>query len=113
MPMPEDSYCNCWLSVIQLAEDCPVKPMGIMQALEEDDVESRPVWKPMHLQPVFAECDFISQVEDLRILYQDTGADSSISGQIFARGLCLPSDSKMTEEDLQRVCKVIKGCFGC
>lgn len=111
MPMPEGTYCNCWLSVIQLAADCPVKPMDIMRALEDDDVESRPVWKPMHLQPVFAECDFISQVEDLHVLDDETGADSSVSGQIFSQGLCMPSDSKMTDEDLQRVCRVVKKCF--
>lgn len=111
MPMPAETRCNCWLSVIQLAADCPVNPMDIMRALEKDDVESRPVWKPMHLQPVFAECDFISLVEDLYVLDENTGADTSISGQIFARGLCMPSDSKMTEEDLQRVCEVVRGCF--
>ena len=108
MPMPRDIYCNCWLSVIQLAVDCPVKPKDIMQALEEDDVESRPVWKPMHLQPIFADCDFVSQVQDLCILEEESGADSSVSGQIFAQGVCMPSDSKMTDEDLQRVCGVVR-----
>ncbi len=108
MPMPQDTYCNCWLSVIQLAVDCPVKPKDIMQALEEDDVESRPVWKPMHLQPIFAECDFVSQVQERCILDEECGADSSISGQIFAHGICMPSDTKMTDEDLQRVCKAVR-----
>lgn len=108
MPMPQDTYCNCWLSVVQLAVDCPVKPKDIMQALEEDDVESRPVWKPMHLQPIFAEYDFVSRVQELCILDEECGADSSVSGQIFAHGICMPSDTKMTDEDLQRVCKAVR-----
>lgn len=111
MPMPQEAYCNCWLSVIQLAEDCPVKPKDIMRALEEDDVESRPVWKPMHLQPIFAECDFVSQVQELCTLDEESGADSSVSGQIFAHGICMPSDTKMTDEDLQRVCKVVRKLY--
>ena len=108
MPMPEGTDCNCWLSVIQLAEDCPVKPKDIMRALEEDDVESRPVWKPMHLQPIFSGCDFVSQVKDIYISEEESGADSSVSGQLFAHGVCMPSDSKMTDEDLQRICKAVR-----
>lgn len=108
MPMQEDAYCNCWLSVIQLDGSCPVKPMDIMKALEADDVESRPVWKPMHLQPVFADCDFVSAADDLHITDGTTGADNSISGQLFAHGVCMPSDSKMTDADLERVCNVVR-----
>lgn len=108
MPMQDEVYCNCWLTTIQLAEDCKVKPLDIMVALEEDDVESRPVWKPMHLQPVFAECDFISEVEELHIVDEETGADNSVSGQLFEHGVCMPSDSKMTDEDLERICTVVR-----
>ena len=75
---------------------------------EQDDVESRPVWKPMHLQPVFAGCDFISLVGELQVVDKETGADNSVSGQIFGHGVCLPSDSKMTDEDLERVCNVVR-----
>ncbi len=111
MPMPEGTYCNCWLSVMQLDEECPLTPLDIMRALEEDDVESRPVWKPMHLQPVFADCDFVSLMPHLHIRDEQMGADSSISGQLFAHGICLPSDSKMTDEDLQRICEVVQGLW--
>ncbi len=111
MPAPQGTHCNCWLSVIQLDEDCRVKPMDIMKALEDDDVESRPVWKPMHLQPVFSDCDFISLAGDLCIVDHETGADNSISGQIFEYGVCMPSDSKMTEEDLQRICGTIRALW--
>lgn len=108
MPMLEDTYSNCWLTTIQLDDDCKVKPIDIMKALEEDDVESRPVWKPMHLQPVFADCDFVTEVEGLHIVDEEMGADSSVSGTIFRRGVCMPSDTKMTDEDLNRVCEVVR-----
>jgi dTDP-4-amino-4,6-dideoxygalactose transaminase len=73
-------------------------PEKIRLALEKENIESRPIWKPMHLQPVFAGRDFIS-VEG------DVGAD------IFERGLCLPSDIKMTEEEQNEVIDIIKSCF--
>ena len=58
-------------------------------------VECRPVWKPMHMQPVFAKCDFIKV------------ADKAVSEDLFTRGVCLPSDTKMTEEEQNRVIKTI------
>lgn len=108
MPMVEDTRSNCWLTSIQLDAECKVKPLDIMIALEEDDVESRPIWKPMHLQPVFSDCDFVSLVEELHVVDEETGADNSISGEIFERGVCMPSDSKMSDEDLERVCDVVR-----
>lgn len=108
MPMREETRSNCWLTSIQLTPECKVKPLDIMKALEEDDVESRPIWKPMHLQPVFADCDFISDVEELHVVDEETGADNSISGQLFEHGVCMPSDSKMTDEDLERICTVVR-----
>lgn len=112
MPMMEGTKSNCWLTSIQLDGDCKVKPLDIMMALDDDDVESRPIWKPMHLQPVFARCDFVSLEEELHIINQETGADNSVSGQIFEHGVCMPSDSKMLEEDLGRVCNVIRKLWG-
>lgn len=108
--MPENNgvHMNCWLSTIQLMEESPVRPVDIMKALEEDDVESRPVWKPMHLQPVFKECDFISDVERLEIVDEELGADNSVAGTLFRNGVCLPSDTKMTEEDLERIKQVVR-----
>lgn len=108
MPMMEGTKSNCWLTSVQLDDGCKVKPLDIMLALEEDDVESRPIWKPMHLQPVFAECDFISLEAGLHVVDEETGADNSVSGQIFEHGVCMPSDSKMTDEDLERVCDVVR-----
>lgn len=108
MPMMEGTKSNCWLTSVQLDDGCKVKPLDIMLALEKDDVESRSIWKPMHLQPVFAECDFISLEAELHVVDEETGADNSISGQIFEHGVCMPSDSKMTDGDLERVCDVVR-----
>lgn len=112
MKSDEHSGNNCWLTAIQLADECKVKPGELMDALEKDDVESRPVWKPMHLQPVFAEKDFVTSLETaLCTVDFENGADNSISGTIFRRGVCLPSDTKMDEEDLDRICTVIEGLW--
>lgn len=109
MPIHEWEYSNCWLTAIQLSQTCSVRPIDIMKALEEDDVECRPVWKPMHLQPVFAECDFVGEEDRVyNIIDEITGADDSVSGKLFEYGVCLPSDTKMTDKDLERTCIVIK-----
>ena len=97
MPMHENERANCWLSVIQLTPDCKVRPLDVMGALEQGDIESRPVWKPMHMQPVFADCDYI-----------DNG---KVGESLFENGVCLPSDTKMTDEDLKRICTIIRGLW--
>ena len=97
MPLHENERANCWLSVIQLAPDCKVRPLDVMVALEQGDIESRPVWKPMHMQPVFADCDYI-----------DNG---KVGENLFENGVCLPSDTKMTDEDLKRICTIIRGLW--
>lgn len=97
-PYLEASQPNFWLSCMTIDQGCPVTPEQVRLALEAENIESRPIWKPMHLQPVFASNDFIS------------GGDN-VGEDIFARGLCLPSDIKMTEEEQDRVIKVIKGLF--
>lgn len=99
-PYYKDSEPNFWLSCILVDENCGVHPWSIMEALSKENIESRPIWKPMHLQPVFAHCDFISVEE------KPVGED------VFARGLCLPSDIKMTQEDQERVIRIVRACFG-
>lgn len=91
MPINEWNEPNYWLSVITL--EGKVRPIDLMKTLEAQNIETRPVWKPMHLQPFFADCDYI-------------GGD--VSEKLFENGVCLPSDTKMTDEDLERVGKVIK-----
>jgi len=100
-PLNPDGDSNCWLSCITIAEGCPVTYEQLMDAMEEHNIESRPIWKPMHLQPVFADYDFI-QVKD----------GISVGEDIFNRGLCLPSDIKNTEEDMQNIINIVRGCFG-
>lgn len=108
MPMCQDAYSNCWLTTVQLSDTCKVKPVDIILALEDNDIESRPVWKPMHLQPVFENCDFISEVEELHITDEKMGADNSVAGGLFRRGICIPSDTKLTDIDLKRICIIIR-----
>ena len=93
---PENTKPNHWLSVITLKEDSKVKPLDIMVALEKENIESRPVWKPMHMQPVFKDYDFIKIEEE------------PVSKDLFERGVCLPSDTNMTKEDQERVINIIK-----
>lgn len=112
MPRNAEKRENCWLTAVKLDADCKVKPLDIILTLEKDDVESRPIWKPLHLQPVFAACDFISEKENIQVIDEETGADNSVAGLIFEYGVCLPSDTKMAEEDLERVCKNIKELWG-
>ncbi len=107
MPILEGTRSNCWLTSILIDGNFNVKPLDLIEVLEKGDVESRPIWKPLHLQPVFKECDFVSTVEEIFCVNAETGADTSISGEIFHNGVCLPSDTKMTEADLEYVCKII------
>jgi len=100
-PLNPDGDSNCWLSCVTIEKGCPVTYEQIMDALEAENIESRPIWKPMHLQPVFADCDFVTEKE--------TG---SVSEDIFNRGLCLPSDIKNTEEDMELIISIVRKCFG-
>ena len=99
-PYLKNTKPNHWLSAILLNENSKIKPLDIIVALEKENIESRPIWKPMHIQPVFANCDFITTAEQ-----------GSNSQDIFERGVCLPSDTKMTEEEQERVIKTIKNLF--
>ena len=91
MPVNEWDEPNYWLSCMTLNGN--IKPLEIMEKLEANNIESRPVWKPMHLQPFFEEYDYIG---------------NDVSQQLFEKGICLPSDTKMTDQDLERICGLIK-----
>ena len=99
-PYLADTRPNFWLSCMLIDPDCDVKTLDILDALQWKNIESRPIWKPMHMQPVFAENDFI-YVED-----------KPVGEEIFEKGLCLPSDIKMTEDEQEYVIKCIRACFG-
>lgn len=98
-PVPVDTKPNYWLSTMLLKEGSKVTPLNVMEALDKENIESRPIWKPMHMQPVFEKYDFI-KVEN-----------KPVSEDIFARGVCLPSDTKMTKEEQQEVIRIIKELF--
>lgn len=99
-PLNVDGDANCWLSCMTIAEGCGVTPDKVLDVLEQENIEGRPVWKPMHLQPVFAEYDFIT-----------VQRQGSVAGDIFERGLCLPSDVKNTKEDMERIIRLVRGVF--
>ncbi|MBE3144757.1 MAG: aminotransferase class I/II-fold pyridoxal phosphate-dependent enzyme [Planctomycetes bacterium] len=96
--MPEAPYGRCtrWLTCIVVDPAAfGANREEIRLALEKENIEARPLWKPMHLQPVFAGC-------------RVRGGD--VSAGLFERGLCLPSGSQMTDNDLARVVGTIKSC---
>ena len=110
-PLNPDGDSNCWLTCMTIAEGCTVTPDMIMDALEAENIESRPIWKPMHLQPIFAENDFITAKGSIKDLSEkETGI--SVSEDIFNRGLCLPSDIKNTSEDMDFIISIVRKCFG-
>lgn len=100
MNIAEFGETNYWLSVATIKEDSKVKPLDIMLALDKENIESRPVWKPMHMQPFFGEYKFFSSLEE-----------GSVSEDLFNRGICLPSDTKIDEYDMEKIICIVKGLY--
>ena len=99
-PLNPDGDANNWLSCMTIAPESGVTPNMAMDALEAENIESRPIWKPMHLQPVFADADFITLQEN-----------GSVGERIFEKGFCLPSDIKNTPEDMELIINTIRNLF--
>lgn len=98
--MPEATYgrSNRWLTVMTIdRERLGVTPLDVIQALEAENIEARPVWKPMHMQPLFAGCEYYTHEEGV-----------SVADRLFASGVCLPSGSSLTEEEQDRVIQVLR-----
>ena len=93
---------NYWLSVALLNTESMVKPLDIILALEEENIESRHIWKPMNMQPFYEKYDFFKDNDN---------KDISVGEDIFNRGICLPSDTKMSDEEINRVIRIVKGLF--
>ena len=91
---PEDSFSNRWLICV-LFKDFKIREKGRL-ALEQNHIESRPLWKPMHLQPVFKDADYFG---------------GNVADGLFNRGLCLPSGTAITEQDLGRIIEIIRKVF--
>jgi len=96
LPEFKETFANRWLTCILLDKNSKVSREDIRLALEKDNIESRPLWKPMHLQPVFESYPY----------YGD-----KLSEVLFERGLCIPSGSNLSQEDLNRVATIIKNLF--
>lgn len=128
----ENSEPNFWLSCILINEEAmsplvrgeqnflyqSVKgksnPQEIMEMLTKVNAESRPIWKPMHLQPIYRMNAFVTRTGNGRgqsNAYIDEGKAQDVGADIFQRGLCLPSDNKMTEEEQGRIMEVVKSAF--
>jgi dTDP-4-amino-4,6-dideoxygalactose transaminase len=95
---PAGDRCTHWLTTIQVDEAAfGASPEEIRLALEAEDIEARPLWKPMHLQPVFAGCRMVG---------------GAVAEELFARGLCLPSGSALEAADRERVIAAVAACAG-
>jgi pyridoxal phosphate-dependent aminotransferase EpsN len=93
MPELADTFSNRWLTALTVDEnEAGISVIDILNTLSEENIEARPVWKPLHLQPVFKETKYYSHYEK-----------ESISETLFNNGLCLPSGSNMTDEDIKTV----------
>lgn len=115
-PMPDDCQANYWLSCMTINKDAMCKqvrsenealyikekgkscPTEILEAITSINAEGRPIWKPMHMQLIYRMNSFVSVTDPVNV-------------DIFDRGLCLPSDNKMTIEQQDKIIEVIKECF--
>ncbi|QDQ25715.1 aminotransferase [Chitinimonas arctica] len=95
MPEPEWSRSTHWLTACTLSEDATVSSTDLIRRLAADSIEARPLWKPMHMQPIFASCPSFDHFE------------SSVCAALFNRGICLPSGSNMSADQQERVVELI------
>ena len=130
-PIPEDCEPNYWLSCLIVDENAMTKqvrsdsdvlytkehgkscPSEILDAISSINAEGRPIWKPMHMQPMYRLNPFINKdgLNRAKSNAYIEGSVQDIGMDIFNRGLCLPSDNKMTVEQQNRIIEVIKACF--
>ena len=130
-PILDDCEPNYWLScmiidkeamckqvrgekeVLYISETDKSCPTEILETLAKYNVEGRPIWKPMHMQPIYRMNPFITRDGNGRARSNAyiEGESLDIGADIFERGLCLPSDNKMTEEQQNIIIEIIKGCF--
>ena len=92
----ENNFSNFWLTTIVINEKSKVKNDDIRLYLESLNIESRPLWKPMHLQPVFSSSKSYT---------------NNTSDDLFQRGLCLPSGTNMSDEEINRVVLAVKKLY--
>lgn len=127
----ENSEPNFWLSCILIDKDAMCKqvrgekeaiylpehgkscPTEILEAITSINAEGRPIWKPMHMQPIYRMNGFVTRQGNGRARTNAyiEGSCTDVGMDIFSRGLCLPSDNKMTVEQQDRIIEVIRSCF--
>ena len=128
----QNSEPNYWLSCLLIDEDamCPTTrgekealfvtekgkscPTEILEAIAAFNAEGRPIWKPMHVQPIYMQNSFITVNGNGRArsnAYIKESGFVDVGSDIFRRGLCLPSDNKMTMEEVDRIVEIIHRCF--
>lgn len=130
-PIPAECEPNYWLSCMIIDEDAMCKqvrgekdalyirehgkscPTEILEAISSLNAEGRPIWKPMHMQPIYRMNGFVTRHGNGRARTNAyiAGEAADVGMDIFNRGLCLPSDNKMTEEQQDKIIEVIRGCF--
>ena len=98
------------LYVPEAGKSCPTE---ILEAISSINAEGRPIWKPMHMQPMYRMHEFITVHGSGRVKTNAyiSGGIKDIGADVFQRGLCLPSDNKMTGEQQERIINVIRACF--
>lgn len=118
-----NSVPNFWLSCMLIDRDAvgegrgKTTPAKILERLADMNAEGRPIWKPMHMQPLYRGHAFVTAAgafagkEGDRAFSGEEGADTSVGADIFARGLCLPSDNKMTPDQQDAIIAAIRECF--
>lgn len=130
-PITEGTTPNYWLSALIIDDDAMCRqvrddhqalyipeagrscPTEILEAITSVNAEGRPIWKPMHMQPMYRMHEAVGREGTLRCrtnAYIAGGADD-VGADIFQRGVCLPSDNKMTKEQQERIIEVIRACF--
>ena len=130
-PIVEGCSPNYWLSAMVIEKEamckqvrgeqdvCYIKtpgktcPTEILEAITSINAEGRPIWKPMHMQPMYRMHEFITVAGSGRARTNAyiAGGVEDVGADIFQRGVCLPSDNKMTKEQQERIIQVIKICF--
>lgn len=130
-PIMDGSTPNYWLSCLLIDKDAMCKqvrddstalyqpehgkscPTEILEAIASINAEGRPIWKPMHMQPMYRMNEFVTQEGSGRAKTNAyiAGGVADVGADIFNRGCCLPSDNKMTEEQQDRIIEVIRRCF--
>ena len=132
-PIPEECEPNYWLSCLIIDKDAMCQqvrgekealyipehgkscPTEILEAISSINAEGRPIWKPMHMQPIYRMNGFVTRDGNGRgrsNAYIKENGTVDVGMDIFERGLCLPSDNKMTAEEQNRIIEVIRRCFG-